>query len=574
MAVVNWAMAIAVALIGMSILYRQALPQPIAGIPYNRESATRLMGDMPLMLAMKKNGGIVRSFFPWLFTTQKAPVVQFFRGPFFAPVVAVGDYTAAYNLLVKHGKDFTRGYTMKAMWRGIAPGHFVGMEASDPAQKAARELTKDLMTPSFLHEVNAPASYSKILHFVEFWQRKMARSDGRPFDAGLDLHALIYDIIMAAATNINQSNSHIGQAAAKNAHEPVTTLVTEEKDTSISSDIEVDDLLQSLNVLSEMAGRSLTQLFPRLFYFLENRKSEVRKAFRDRDSIISGYISDSVRRMHEAGGSEQFSPLSAVDFIVKREAMAAQRDGRAPSFFTDTIIHIVFGYLLAGHDTTHSAISFMVKHLGSSQDEQQTLRQELRKAFPAALEGNRQPSMQEIIDAHIPYLDATIEEVLRMHPPAFGTSRLAMKDIQVLGHTIPKGSPVFIAMTGATYTEHGYRAEGAATGSVQQGTVSDWGQSAFPAGDFHPERWLTESETGVVSFNPKAGPMLSFSAGGRACWGKKLAYMELKLVVSVLVWNFQFDRLPAELEDWKLAETLTIKPKTCRVILSDAGDKQ
>ncbi|KAJ1326969.1 cytochrome P450 [Microdochium nivale] len=567
-------LTVALAIIGICVLYFQALPRPIPGIPCNRESAKRLMGDIPIMLAKKKNGGITRDFFPELFRTQKAPVAQFFRGPFIAPVVAVGDYQAAYELLVKHGKDFTRGYTMKAMWRGIAPAHFVGMEASDPAQKAARELVKDLMTPSFLNEVNAPASYSKIMHFVEFWQHKVIRSEGRAFDAGPDLHALIYDIIMAAATNINQSNSHIGQATARSNKQSIVNSASDETEAAMIQDIEVDDLLQSLNVLSEMAGKSLTKLFPGMFYCLENRKASVRKAFRDRDSIISSYIADSVRRMHEAGGHALFSPLSAVDFIVKREAMAAQRDGRAPSFFSDTIIQVVFGYLLAGHDTTHSAISFLVKRLGASQSEQHTLRRELRRAFPAALEAKRQPLMEEIIAADIPYLDATIEEVLRMHPPAFGTSRMAMRDIQVLGHTIPKGSAVFLSMTGATYTEHGYRDGGLVTaGSGKQGgSVSDWAHSAFPAGGFHPERWLAESATGQPTFNPKAGPMLSFSAGGRGCWGKRLAYMELKLVVSVLVWNFSFDPLPAELVDWKLFETLTVKPKTSRVILSNAKD--
>lgn len=39
------------ALLIVYLAYRAALPRPIPGIPYNRDAASKLLGDVPEMLA-------------------------------------------------------------------------------------------------------------------------------------------------------------------------------------------------------------------------------------------------------------------------------------------------------------------------------------------------------------------------------------------------------------------------------------------------------------------------------------------------------------------------------------------
>lgn len=39
-----------VALLGLYVLYRAALPKPLPGIPYNKEAAGKLLGDVPEMM--------------------------------------------------------------------------------------------------------------------------------------------------------------------------------------------------------------------------------------------------------------------------------------------------------------------------------------------------------------------------------------------------------------------------------------------------------------------------------------------------------------------------------------------
>jgi cytochrome P450 len=216
----------------------------------------------------------------------------------------------------------------------------------------------------------------------------------------------------------------------------------------------------------------------------------------------------------------------------------------------------------------------VVKHLGQEQKTQAKLREALFQAHPDARAGNKQPAIDDILKAKVPYLDAFIEEVLRASNPSMIVSKMSLEDMTILGHHVPKGTAVLFTTFGPTLNSSGAHVDESLRSESSQKHkdegFSDWSESEFPAEEFHPERWLRPSPDGQgeLAFDSKAGPMLTFSAGPRMCWGKRLAYMELKLIVTLLVWNFVFDKLPAELYDDDVDDDLFIKPRHCRVQLS------
>ncbi|KXJ94077.1 putative cytochrome P450 [Microdochium bolleyi] len=565
--------------LSLYILYRQALPKPLSDIPYDDQSAKRIMGDVPHLLEKIERGEAARMFWIEMFEKHASPVTQYFMGPTAKSAVAIGDYREVHDLLLRHGKDLSRGHVNAEAWRGTMPAHFIGMEDENPAFKSAKALGKDLMLPSFLHEVNAPASYEKVMNIVELWKLKSAAAEGHAFDASVDLGYLTYDIIMAAATNLDDNDTQLRAYIKKlGGMQKPATLPASQSEEAQFPPCELTDMLQSLYSIADAAGKSFSSPSARFFHLFNNRKAEMRKAYNDRDTILREYIRNAVRRLEQAGDS--FKPRSAVDFIVMREASAAKKEGREPLFYSDTMVQISFGYLLGGQDSTHSTLSFLVKRLGAYQDVQTRLRETLRKTFPDAYARREQPPLDELVKAQIPYLDAVIEEVLRIDPPANGVMRETKKEMKILGYTVPKNTILFLSLNGPTYTAQGFIPEkgGEALRSETSRShaganeVDDWAKSAFPPGEYIPERWLKESEGGEVVFNARAGPFLSFSTGNRVCWGKRLAYLELKLVATVLVWNFVFRRLPSNLEDWVVAENLFLKPKNCRVQLSNAWD--
>lgn len=218
----------------------------------------------------------------------------------------------------------------------------------------------------------------------------------------------------------------------------------------------------------------------------------------------------------------------------------------------------------------------VVKHLGTEQESQQKLRDSLRRAHAAALARGEQPTIQEILKTPVPYLDAFIEEVLRLSDPTMAISKEALCDMEILGHVVPKGTVVVLCLSGPTFQQRGIsvtESQRSQSSQKHQGDrLGDWADSEFPGDKFRPERWLQASEEkdGELVFNSQAGPFLSFSSGTRGCWGRRLAYLELKMVVTLFVWNFVFEPLPSELNGWEVQDNLFLEPKHCNVKLASA----
>ena len=114
---------------------------------------------------------------------------------------------------------------------------------------------------------------------------------------------------------------------------------------------------------------------------------------------------------------------------------------------------------------------------------------------------------------NLPYLNACIEETLRIHPP------------------VPAGPPRSVPPGGDTVD--GQWIPGGTTVSVGQ-----WSACHDPANfrnpdEFVPERWIDPAYASDVK---KA--LQPFSVGPRNCIGRNLAYMEMRIMIARLFWNF------------------------------------
>ena len=85
-----------------------------------------------------------------------------------------------------------------------------------------------------------------------------------------------------------------------------------------------------------------------------------------------------------------------------------------------------------------------LKFLTSNQHSQSAVRSALRAQFKRAYEAGDNPSVEEVVKADIPILDATIEEINRLSGTSSANMRKALCDTQVLGYHIPKGTNVFM----------------------------------------------------------------------------------------------------------------------------------
>jgi cytochrome P450 len=158
-------------------------------------------------------------------------------------------------------------------------------------------------------------------------------------------------------------------------------------------------------------------------------------------------------------------------------------------------------------------------------------------------------------------------------------ARQANTDTTLLGHFIPAGTSVFMMSTGPGFFSPAY--------SIDESKRSPTSQAAtIPRGrweedgrmrSYIPERWLVNEKTSSQdrvasgdkspltegSFDPLAGPTMPFGLGTRGCFGRRLAYMELRILLTLIVWNFEFLPCPPELSSYAGKDGLTHRPQQC-----------
>lgn len=405
---------------------------------------------------------------------------------------------------------------------------------------------------------------------MKLWQLKAEIANGQPFAALEDFNFLTGDIICAAALGILDEESdtvkHHNRLKASNL--PVGHYNARDQVYSFP-EYKATGILEATHTIADSITGARTASMPKLYWFFTNLRPSVSNAQRTRTRILQSYIDRARDTTTKNGKSESYQ--AAVDYIVSREIAAAKKENRSPALSSPEIHDSLFGYVLGGQSTTHSVLSFLIRRMAVRQDIQTRLRKELYTLYSTPASEKRNPTIHEFLAMRAPYLDAVIEETMRLNSTAPVLIREAMEDLDFLGHTIPKGTNIFCTLWGPSYDEPAFEVDEKVRSKSSQAhkdeTPVDWTRSGFPPAEFHPERWLRKDEKGNATFDIKNGPILGFGAGPRECWGKRLAYHELKLITTLLIWNFDFLPLPDNLTDTEVVDFFVAKPKTCFVRL-------
>ncbi|RYP21536.1 hypothetical protein DL765_002172 [Monosporascus sp. GIB2] len=164
-------------------------------------------------------------------------------------------------------------------------------------------------------------------------------------------------------------------------------------------------------------------------------------------------------------------------------------------------------------------------HLAVNQNAQKKLRDSLSAAYAEAFDAGRQPSVAEITKSSVPYLDAVMEEILRLSAPIRQLVREAMVGATFLGHRVPKGAQVFLSISGPGFTSLSLPVDEAVrskSSKLHRGTTTGSWDHAEPQA-FVLERWLNKTvEDGGVAkaqayrYDVQAGPLPSAWVSGVA----------------------------------------------------------
>jgi cytochrome P450 len=166
----------------------------------------------------------------------------------------------------------------------------------------------------------------------------------------------------------------------------------------------------------------------------------------------------------------------------------------------------VLVFLLAGHETTATALTFALHLLGRHPDVQQRVRVEAEKMLGA---GNLTPTVERI--AALTYTTQVVKEAMRLYPSAYGMGRQIPEEEVIDGYHLPPGADVFVSPW------------------VTHRDPRIWEQPQR----FDPERFTAEQEKQRHRY-----AYLPFGGGPRACIGQYFSMLEATLATASIVRTF------------------------------------
>ncbi len=180
---------------------------------------------------------------------------------------------------------------------------------------------------------------------------------------------------------------------------------------------------------------------------------------------------------------------------------------------------------VAGHETAANILSWIFYLLKKHPETIDKIKTEASDI----LEG-RLPDFGDLLKME--YLSQVIDECLRLYPPSWITSRVALEDDEVNGFKIPKGARVIPFIYGLHHSE-----------------------KLWPnAEEFDPSRFTRENRVGRHNF-----AHMPFGAGPRMCLGRNFAMMEMKMIILKFINRYDFSLV--EGQKVSMLPGVTLKPR-------------
>ncbi|CAM8884466.1 unnamed protein product [Rhodiola kirilowii] len=324
----------------------------------------------------------------------------------------------------------------------------------------------------------------------------------------------------------------IGEAAFKASLNLLSTTIV-----SMNFDSEsARDFMESFRKVMELGGTpNMVDYFPWLRRFdPQGLRAEMEIPFGKMLAFLNSVIREKLIQREEQAASG-CGNKDVLDTLIDISETNTEING-------DVIRHLLVGLFVAGTDTTSGTVEWTMSEMLKNPDIMSKAKAEMKQTI-----GRGKP-IQEADIARLPYLQATIKETLRVHPPApLLLPRKTLEEVELWGHRIPKGAQV---------------------------VINAWAISRDPSTweypqCFKPERFLDSN----IDFRGVNFELIPFGAGRRICPGLTLAFKMVHLMVGSLIncfdWEIEGNAKPEDIDmDDKFGITLQKAQPLCAVPLA------
>ncbi|EDV24788.1 uncharacterized protein TRIADDRAFT_56953 [Trichoplax adhaerens] len=250
-------------------------------------------------------------------------------------------------------------------------------------------------------------------------------------------------------------------------------------------------------------------LVPPYYKYIKTKKWNQYCGYWDTLFDIGGKLIDEERRrllstgMDLSNKSEDNRRTDGIEFLP----YVLSRGELSDEEIAGNIIELMTG----GVDTSANTMLWTLYILGKNPDIQDKLYREVS----SVLKDGELPDSQAI--QKMPYLRGVIKESQRLHPVLIATSRTLEQDVVLSGYHVPAKKNVLALMYLLSRDE----------------SVFD------EATKIKPERWIRTSSSSQRQHSPFS--FVPFGFGPRMCIGRRIAELEMELLITRLVSEFQID---------------------------------
>lgn len=289
--------------------------------------------------------------------------------------------------------------------------------------------------------------------------------------------------------------------------------------------------------------RMLQVLIPVFMYIRSPSDRRLDKSNAVARRICTELINEKKRELQSLGNVDKETlPGKDLLSLLLRSNMA--QDLNPDHKMTDEdVFSQVRTFMLAGNETSSTALTWILYRLVQKPELQRRLREEL-----FTLEDR--PTLDRLHS--LPFLEAVVRESLRLDSPVPSTIRVAQADT-----VIPLGKPI-VGRDGKTMTEV----------PVKKGTsvyvpihVVNWAEDVWgdDALEYNPTRY--ERENVPASSNPGVyGNLLTFNYGPHNCIGYRFSIAEIKTTLFILLRAMTFEMLPSN-PTFDVRTSIVIRPR-------------
>ena len=381
---------------------------------------------------------------------------------------------------------------------------------TDPAEIERVLATEDakFRKPSFIGAIDDLLGHGLLMSDGEVWRRQ--RDLAQPAFAMRRIASLVE--MMGARAGAMVSEWEDGEV--RDVHDEMTRLTVKIVVEAMFGTEMGDERVRTLQESLEPLGRRFE---PDPFRFLvpdwaptrENR--EFHAAVETLEGIIDDIVAE--RRGTEydpsedpgvdgdaAGGDGDGRPMDLLSILLRARDRGEQTDEE----LRDEMVTM----LLAGHDTTALALTYMWRLLSDHPDAEARLHAEVDGL------GDRRPTMADLRE--LTATERTVQESMRLYPPVYVLFREPRVDVRLGGYRVPAESAVMLPQW------------------VVHRSPRYWDDpEAFDPDRFSPER----------SANRPRFAYFPFGGGPRHCIGKQFSMAEAKVIAATVAREFRLRRV-------------------------------